>query len=95
MCRRFCSEAASHLDNCIRTKRDADARVKTLIGFFGANCEVASLTQHDIDSYARKRLGGGISCVGGMVTPTVRARSVEADINVLRTVPRFHPDQVP
>ncbi|HVT40513.1 MAG TPA: hypothetical protein VHE78_15830 [Gemmatimonadaceae bacterium] len=89
LCRRFCAEAASHLDNSSRTKKDADARMKTLIAFFGANCEVSSLAQNDVDSYTRKRFAGGISYEGGGVTPPVRARSVEADINVLRAMTRW------
>jgi integrase len=89
LCRRFFAESANYLDNASRTKKDAEARTKVLIAFFGAAYDVATLTQNDVDAYSRSRLRGGIVCDDGTPTSPVRARSVEADLDVLRAMIRW------
>ena len=87
--RRFSSEAVTHLDNHPRTQADAKARARILLAFFGASCEVASLSQHDADAYSRKRASGGIRLDAKTVTSSVRPRSAEADLVLLRTMIRW------
>jgi hypothetical protein len=71
-----------------RCARGTDARVKSLIAFFGKDCDVRRLTQEDQIAFARKRLAGRIFL--GMLekgkerlTAPVRQRSAQADIEVL------------
>jgi integrase len=87
--RRFAIESSTYLDNIERSKKDAVARVKILLAFLGANCEVASLTQSDVDAFTRKRMAGGIRIDAKTVTRAVRARSAEADLVLLRTMVRW------
>jgi integrase len=87
--RRYSTESAAYLDNGARSKRDAEARVKILLAFFGARCEVRSFSARDQEAYAAKRRAGGIAYGDGedqKVSPPVRARSVEADLVLLHAM---------
>jgi integrase len=79
---RYCAESASFLDNQDHTKQEAKIRVGILIGYFGANYDVRTLTDNEVTAYSHKRLMGGILRPNGIVTEVVRARSVQADFKV-------------
>ena len=79
----------THVLGWQKTKADAKVRAKILIAFFGPNCEVASLTENDVESYTRKRIAGGIRYEPKAVTGAVRARSAEADLVLLRSMIRL------
>lgn len=83
---RFRREAPAFLDNHPTTKGDAEARAQVLMGYFGEDCDVRSLTANDQAAYSTQRLAGGIGTPGGRVTRQVRPRSAEADLVVLHQI---------
>lgn len=56
----FRTRSQRFLDNKSRTRRDAETRAATLIGFFGEDCDVRRLTADDQLRYQRQRVAGGI-----------------------------------
>ena len=83
---RFARESPAFLDNALRTLADAQARARTLLGFFGTACVVDSLSARDQAAYAAARRAGGIKLSNDAITRPVRARSVEADLILLHTM---------
>jgi integrase len=75
-----------YLDNVEKTKRDAMSRARVLLAYFRPECDVRSLTAHDVGKYTAARLAGGIVLTSGEKTRSVRARSVEADLVLLRAI---------
>ena len=80
---RFRTQAPSYLDSAESTRRDYTSRANILLGHFGADFDVTSLTENDVKLYLRKRLHGGIQSCTGYVTGQVRARSADADLVML------------
>lgn len=71
-----------------------DARMRILVASFGKESDIPSLTQEDQIAFVRKRLAGriflGMSDKGKeRLTPPVRQRSAQADIEVLRAILRW------
>jgi integrase len=86
---RYSAECVAFQDYSDRMRQESEGRVKILLGFFGADCDVRGLSAEDQSAYAKKRLAGGIIYGADKhgrdkQTPAVRARSVQADIEVLR-----------
>lgn len=77
---------ASHF---LTTRREAEGHANILIGFFGEGCGVRGLSEQDQLAFTRKRLAGGISYAERGKTGTVRARSVEVDLQLLHTKLRW------
>ncbi|MGH7651932.1 MAG: tyrosine-type recombinase/integrase [Gemmatimonadaceae bacterium] len=72
-----------------RMKKEIEARVQILLAFFGARCDARDLTENDQLAFVQKRVAGGISLGRDKygkekVTPKVRPRSAQADMEVLR-----------
>jgi integrase len=86
---RYRREAPSYLDSTEATKRNAKSRANILLGHFGEQCEVRTLTEHDIKVYTKKRLAGGITSRNGDQTKQVRPRSPEADLVLLHSMLRW------
>jgi integrase len=86
---RYRREAPSYLDSTETTKKDARSRVNILLGHFGEQCDVTTLTEHDIKVYTKKRLAGGITSKSGHETKQVRPRSAEADLVLLHSMLRW------
>ncbi len=86
---RFERDAPEYADNHPRTKHDAKARVEILLAFFGPRRQVESLSAADQHAYCSARRAGGIKLKDGSSTHAVRARSVEADVVVLRSMLRW------
>lgn len=84
--RKYKTESDDFLDNTPSSKRDAEGHAQVLLGFFGDDCEVRSLTGADQRAFTQKRLAGGIECGIDRVTVPVRARSVQMDIQLLHTM---------
>ena len=83
---RFKSEAASYLDNKAKSRADTASRMKHLIGFFGLDRDVRSLSALDQLNYSTARRRGGMRLPDGRVTSPVRASTVAADVFVLHHV---------
>lgn len=86
---RYRSSCAAFLDNVETTRRDAASRAKVLLAFFGAKCDVTSLTADDQAAYASARRAGGIKKEGAKPTKPVRVRSAEADLVLLHQMLRW------
>lgn len=56
----FRTKSQRFLDNKLRSRRDAETRAATLIGFFDEDCDVRRLTPDDQLRYQRQRVAGGI-----------------------------------
>lgn len=86
---RYCTEAATFLDNGEAWRNDAFTRAKILRARFGPECDVRDLTEDDVASYTTWRLAGGIMydtdplTNAPRMTHPVRMRSVEADLKLL------------
>lgn len=85
------TESVAFQDYTMRRRKEFEARVQILYGFFGEDCDVRGLTEQDQVAFVRKRLAGGI--VAGQdaagkdkLTRSVRARSAHADLEVLRSM---------
>lgn len=83
---RYKTQCVAFMDNHAKTRLDDFGHAEVLIGFFGADCDVRSLTESDQLAYTQKRVAGGIVCGKGRETPAVRLRSVEADLKLLHTM---------
>src|SRR5665213_477858 len=88
---RYQTEASLFIDNKPLTKLNAECRVAVLLGFFGADRDVRSLTALDQEAYSVKRRGGGIPYRSGkrakvVRTNAVRQRSVDADLSLLHSM---------
>ena len=55
----------------------------------GEDCEVATLTEHDVRRYEAARRAGGIQRRSGGITKPVRAQTVAADLVTLNTMLRW------
>lgn len=86
---RYRSEAACVLDNGESSLGDIAQRAKVLVGYFGASCDVRSLTDRDILGFQKKRAEGGILREDGKKTRAVRTRSIEADVKLLNAALRW------
>ncbi len=84
--RRYRDESQSHLQSAETTKEDAKSRAAILLSFFGSECDVSTLTQDDVKAYEVRRRAGGLVGRNGRVTGRVSARSVDADLVLLRTM---------
>ena len=82
--KRFRIESPSFLDVARTTRKDYRARTTTLLGYFGADCDVTTITPSDAAAYTRKRLAGGIKITEDRITVPVRPRTVEADLVLLK-----------
>jgi integrase len=83
---RYQKESQRFLDCAPSTQQDYKSRVNNFLGFFGNDCDVSTLTEHDLQMYRAKRIAGGIQTPTGRVTPSVSARSADADHVVLNTM---------
>lgn len=89
MWRRFQIECATFLDNTVTSRADGKRRAALLLAFFGSGRDVRTLTTHDLAQYSTARRRGGITLPRGRATPTVRQRSVQADLALLRAMLRW------
>lgn len=80
--RRFSTESRRFLDNTQSSMRDAAARARHLLAYFGTTRNVITLTEDDIAAYRMARLSG-LPLGGGRKLAPCRERSVEADLVVL------------
>lgn len=88
---RYKSESVTFQDYTARMRKEFEGRVQILYGFFGEDCDLRGLTEQDQLAFVKKRLAGGI--VTGRdgdgkdkLTRSVRARSAQADLEVLRSM---------
>jgi integrase len=88
---RYKTESVTFKDYPMRMRKEFEARVQILYGFFRKDCDVRGLTEQDQVAFVKKRLAGGI--VTGWdadgkdkLTRSVRARSAQADLEVLRSM---------
>lgn len=61
---------------------------KRFTAFFGASAAVRSLDEHELERYVHARRHGTL-VIGGKALPAVRARAIEEELTVLRTVLRW------
>jgi integrase len=87
--RRFSTDCADYLDNKPRSRNDAEARSRVLMGYFGKDFLVEDFTVDDQRRYEQARMAGGIVTTKGEKTVKTRARSAEADIVVLHAMLRW------
>ncbi|HVX40449.1 MAG TPA: tyrosine-type recombinase/integrase [Gemmatimonadaceae bacterium] len=85
----FSTECVEFLDNKARTRKDANARAKVLLAYFGEQFPVADLTVDDQRRYEQARLAGGIEVTPGEKTRKSRARTPEADMVLLHAMLRW------
>jgi len=88
---RYKRDSATFLDNTEKTRLDDTGRAQVLLGFFGPDCDVTKLTEHDQRAFTKKRLAGGIKFGKAKdgkdrLTHAVRSRSVEADLKLFSTM---------
>ncbi len=86
---RYERDCVSFLDNTPATRANAERSAEVLLGFFGKDCDVNTLTEQDQIAFTQKRLAGGIICSSDRVTEGVRTRSVEVDLQLLTTMLRW------
>ena len=86
---RFRREAPSFQDAVESTRKDYTCRANILLGYFGPECDVSALTEHDVKMYQQQRLKGGIVSQTGYRTGPVRARSAAADFVLLNLMLRW------
>ena len=86
---RFKTESQSYRDCAPSTRKDYEAGINRLMGFFGEGCDVTTITPNDVAAYVAKRLVGGIISRTGHVTRPVRARAADGDIAVLNIIMRW------
>lgn len=85
----FSTECLEFLDNKTRTRKDAAARARVLLAYFGGEFPVAELTADDQRRYEQARLAGGIELKPGEKTRPSRARTPEADVVLLHAMLRW------
>jgi integrase len=86
---RFRTECPAWLDNSDQSRKDDARSAKILLAHFGENRDVSTLTEDDQVRYQNSRLKGGIKLPDGEVTSSVRARTVQADLELLRMMCRW------
>lgn len=86
---RYSRECIAFLDNDARTQKEAKSHAEILLGFFGRECNVCNLSEHDQLAFTQKRLAGGIARTDGTLTGAVRARSVEVELQLLHAMLRW------
>ncbi len=86
---RYRSECAQFLDNKAQSKRDASYRAPVLLGYYGRNRDVRTLTPLDVLHYGAARRAGGIRYGEGRVTMATRQRTVHADLVLLSAMLRW------
>ena len=86
--RRYSEEAPAYRANTKRTREDKEARAELLLAGLGAEKVVALLCTHDVERYTEIRRHGA-GWPDGRETAAVRARSVAADLQLLRTMLRW------
>lgn len=90
---RYSTTAPRFLDNKVTSRRDAEGRVRILIGHFGERCDVRTLDEQDVLEYVARRKAGGIAYVSrdgrAAVSEATRAKSAQADLVVLYTMLRW------
>lgn len=79
----YSSQCDDYLDNKERSQRDAEARSRVLIGYFGESFRVDDFSRDHQRAFERARAAGGIVTSEGYVTPKTRARSAESDVALL------------
>jgi integrase len=88
--RRYSAECRAFLDNKPDTRKDAATRAAILIGHFGEQCDVRTLTADEQAVFVEARRTGGIGYgAEGAITGPARARSAESDLNLLHAVLRW------
>lgn len=80
----YLAESPMHLDNAPSTQRDTRLRAAILVGGFGADRLVRTLSENDVRQYEARRRKGGIEYGDGEVSGEVRQRSVQADVKLLK-----------
>ena len=89
---RYQRDCSAFLDNVQTTKDNTVTQVAILVGFFGEDCDVSTLTEQDQEAFTRARLMGGIKYRrDGEVkeTKAVRARAVQANLVTLHSMLRW------
>jgi integrase len=88
LCNRYREEAPAYRKNKPRTRSDKNARAELLCAGIGRDIPVEYLTLADVERYSEIRtLGTGWP--DGRATAPARARSVAADLQLLRTMIRW------
>lgn len=86
LCERYLAESKHRVDGSLKTeqyRRDCAARARHLTGWFGADCEASALTPERFGEYSRARR------VGRVTGRTVRTRSLQCDLKLLKAVFRW------
>lgn len=78
-----------YLDNAVSSRQDAATRAQVLLAHFGKGFDVRTLTPDDVKVYTTRRLGGGIELDDGRRLGPTRARSPQADLQLLRAMCRW------
>jgi integrase len=89
---RYQRDCLAFLDNTKATQNYTETQVAILIGFFGKDCDVRTLTEQDQEAFTRARLAGGIPYARKGKTKTtdsVRARAVESNLKILHGMLRW------
>ena len=89
---RYHRDCLAFLDNTQATQDYTATQVAILVGFFGKDCDVRTLTEQDQEAFTRARLAGGITYSRKGETKTtdpVRARAVESNLKVLHGMLRW------
>jgi integrase len=81
---RFRTECAKWRDNGARSKKDDERSSKVLVGFFGDTADVSMLSSNELETFETAREAGGIKLPDGELTKPVRARAIQADLELLR-----------
>jgi integrase len=97
LCARFLRESPMLLDNVEKVRDEADTRLAIVRAVIGDNRDVRSLSENDVRQYEARRRAGGIQYGDECTTGTVRQRSVQADLKLLKQVLNWacsvtHPD---
>lgn len=87
--KKYSTECQDYIDNKKHSKEADISKSRNLIGYFGKNLDVRSLTPNDIKLYEVKRKAGGIVCEKGYVTDPVRQNAVHKDLGLLRRMLRW------
>jgi hypothetical protein len=82
---RYQQEAPRYRKNAERTRKAKQQTVQHLFAGFGRNKLVLELCPHDMECYIEKR-ENGLQLENGRQLTAVRARAVEADLQLLRTM---------
>ena len=89
---RYRIECPYYLDNSPHSKQDAAIRAAILVGYFGADYDMRSLTGEKVLLYEQTRVAGGIKYVVrgvSKLTKRARQRSSAADLMLLRAMLRW------